>query len=168
MKNKKYEWFWVYGLGKTSGTKNWVPLYCSRTQQGAQQIISAIRYYFQNPEKADPKGVAELKILSRYRDFRIETDDLSTRTCVNCRSNYLKKIRRDEIKLWKCKNCGNTWSRSHTEAQETPPEAPKKLSKPRNRANGHTHTPLKKKKAQKSIQRTVSRSVKGQKKRPVI
>lgn len=60
------------------------------------------------------EGLATTKdasTLKGYREFRVVPDSEQGVRCSECTSNYLKRIKRDGKRLWKCLNCGHVWER---------------------------------------------------------
>ena len=155
-------WYWIEGLTKRSGVKRWVPLYNSRDPQKANTMIRMIRHQLANPPKDQSKSQSsELAALKRMRDFRVVADTEPAVNCDECGSNYLKRIKREGSKLWKCRNCGHVWPRKvlTPEVKESKKlsEASRKLSKPRKQQNRSNNAPKQTSKAQERSERPVKK-----------
>lgn len=159
-------WYWIEGLTKIAGVKRWIALYNARDPQQAETTIRMIRHQLANPPKDPSKSQAlELASLKRYRDFRVMGDHLPDVRCSECGSNYLKRIKRGDLRLWKCRNCGSTWERVTKSVNESPSEASRKPSKGRKRPETGNGALKGKKKAQNASERPVPKSKKGRKTR---
>jgi len=104
-KKTEPSWYWIDGATKLHGVKVWMPLYNARSETAAQHIFPMVKASMNG--QGNPK---EIETLKRYRDFRIRPDTQQDVRCT-CTSNYLKRIRREDQRLWKCLNCGRAWRR---------------------------------------------------------
>lgn len=151
------EWYWIEGLRKLGSVRTWVPLYCARDEQSARTTMRIIQYQLQNRETLSDIQLREVRAMGKVREFRVVPEGVTVR-CNSCSSNWLKRVKRDDQKLWKCLNCKNVWPRGNASPVTKPvkpSKAPVKPSKARKQAEGGTHTPKRSSKAQNPVQKPV-------------
>lgn len=166
-------WWWVEGLRKLSGVKVWVPLYCSRTEAEAQQTLRVVEAHATRRIEVvgDKHAEREAAQVGAYRAFRVVPDSEQGVRCSECTSNYLKRIKRGDERLWKCLNCLHTWVRTPQETfttqvneKENPSEAPVSLQERRKLSSKGDEAPRRRSGRQKKPQGPVRN---GQRRRKI-
>lgn len=123
-------WYWIEGEKENSkGELVWHPLYCTKTSEQANRLLAGIL-------RVDERSGLnkEEETLLEYDDFRVKAPDAQEDRprkknkkgakrsverldqCPRCGSKDRKKVRKGDLKLWKCLDCRTRWARSPGEA----------------------------------------------------
>lgn len=159
--------------------EKWVRLYCAQTEGQANLLIRQIKAFTSGvSNKRTPVQEKEAELLTKFDDFRVvepvikgkrakrelaEAEENFRKNqatqadpvapfpeCPGCGRREAKKVKKGDLKLWRCLSCGRRWPRSSGEAPEKPSKA--------RRGDPGRSTPYSKEKGSKKGSKKVQKS----------